>query len=448
MNRPTNSRAQPRCCFQIVPALCGSLLAFLSLAFQIKAADPDLLARSLTWAGTPTAGQNLTMTWQITNAGPGSAAGFWHDRLTLSTNSTTNGAVIRWNIDPYPNTHHNLQPGGTYVMSTTQTLPAVADGPYYLIIETDTASNPRVAESNETNNMLVVAMSIGIGELVPTALRTNNVAIAGRLLSVSWTVSNPSTNLLIGNWNDQLFLSTNSTTNGAIAVWSYNDYFTAPGGGVYSRARNISLPPIPGGNYWLILYVDAGKVVPETNELNNTRIFPLWVTNIPPAVTLLTPTNVQRKICVPATFKLSAQVDVGSYAVSRVDYYNNGMPIGQSTNGPLYRMDSTALTQGIHQITVQAVDVMGLRATSQVAQVTLTWPLLHELLAELNTNGEVVCCMGALLNSNYVMETAATLQNSNTAWQPYFTNQVTWTNLVFTTHPILPQRYFRARFWP
>lgn len=79
-------------------------------------------------------------------------------------------------------------------------------------------------------------------------------------------------------------------------------------------------------------------------------------------------------------------------------------------------------------------------------QVTLRWSGLHELHADLDTNGVLRCCSGVLLGSNYTVQTTTNLQTSNTLWTTYLiTNQMTATNLVFTNWPIEPRRYFRLR---
>ena len=148
---------------------------------------------------------------------------------------------------------------------------------------------------------------------------------------------------------------------------------------------------------------------------------------------------------------LRAQAQAGSYPISRVVYYDGMNWIGESTNRVSgYRVVSLPLPQGTHALTAQAEDLFGYRATSQVATVTLLWPELNQLHANLATNREVVCCMGAQEGSNYVVEVAAMLRNQATVWQPYLTNRVTGTNLlIFTNHlPLLPQRHFRAQREP
>ena len=150
--------------------------------------------------------------------------------------------------------------------------------------------------------------------------------------------------------------------------------------------------------------------------------------------------------CIPLSMRLRATTQTGSYPIRRVDYFDGTDPIGSSTNAVRnWVVKTTPLAHGAHMITAQAIDSFGGRATSQVVAVTLKWPGLHQMHASLATNGDVVCCMGALLGSNYVVESATVLQPSNTLWHPYLTNLMTWTNLVFTNYPVLPQRYFRAR---
>ena len=96
-----------------------------------------------------------------------------------------------------------------------------------------------------------------------------------------------------------------------------------------------------------------------------------------------------------------------------------------------YAVNSAPLGHGVHRITVQAVDTFGLRATSQVATISVVWPAYRQLAANVATNGEVVCCLGTLPGSNYVIEAASPMQDRPT-WLPAFTNRATGTVMSFT----------------
>jgi len=417
-----------------------------TLVVPVNIVFPDYQPLSVTPDRVPTAGQRFFVTAVVTNQSDGLVTSGSYDRVSLSPTPSTNEAVYRRDfqlIGPVQ-PHSAYSVAGYVFVDVPGTL---APGINYLIYETDSLGH--VPESNETNNTLVVPISVGIGELVPTSLRTNSLAIAGRPLSVSWGVSNPSTNALIGGWNDQLVLSTNMTTNGAIVVWPYYGSFNVAGGGAYSLTRTVDVPQIRAGDYFLILQVDAGGVVPESNETNNTRSLAISVTNIPPRVSLLAPTNsIERKICVPASFPLAAKVEMGSYSIRRVEFLTNGVEATLSANVP-YRAITPSLAQGVYRITAQVVDVFDLRATSpQEAVITLAWPNLLELLAELDRNRDVVCCMGANVGSNYIVEATAHFNNSTIPWQPHLTNRVFGPALVFTNRPTKPQEFYRARQEP
>ena len=168
---------------------------------------------------------------------------------------------------------------------------------------------------------------------------------------------------------------------------------------------------------------------------------------VPPIISLLDPTNETGRVsCVAVPFRLLAQVQPGSSAITNVIFYDNGTNyLGQVTHAP-YGITSTALDHGVHLITAQALDSFGLSATSaQPTKITISYPTnLHILRADIATNGDFVGCMCAYPGSNYVIETATNVQVP-APWLAYLTNQVVANVLSFTNPSAGPRRFFRAR---
>ncbi len=264
--------------------------------------------------------------------------------------------------------------------------------------------------------------------------------VAGRPAWLSWRVTNAGASALAATWTDRLSIS-NASTN---YVFPISPAFRNLTG--YGQGGNFTMPPISNGTYTLFATADFTGQIAESSEANNTVLGTVVVTNLSPAVTLTTPSNtIQWVICGPAHLKLSAQTVAGSYNIRRVEYWDGAIKIGESSNAPAFQTTSQGLTQGVHVIRATVEDVNGYTNLSpNQVQVTLTWPKLHELHGELNTNGAFVCCSGVLLGSNYVVQSTTNLLSTNTLWQTYLvTNGVTWTNLVFTNQPLNSHRYFR-----
>lgn len=288
-------------------------------------------------------------------------------------------------------------------------------------------------------------ISVGVVDLVATNLTAPDLVVGGRNFSANWTVLNQGTNSINAPWLDQLSLS-NAFTN--IVIAQFPGSHNAPAGGSYVNSINRVLPPLQDGTYSLIAEVDVNRQVAETSESNNTRSISITVSNILPSITLLVPTNTtQQTSCVPISVRLSAQATAGSYAISRVEFFTNGVLMATDTNSP-YRLRSPLIPHGIHTITAQAVDILGLRSpVSNVATVAVYWPGLHELVANLNTNRDVVCCMGALEGRTYVVEAAPEMKDQP-QWRNYRTNEAVNSLLIFTNRPVLPREFYRARLVP
>jgi hypothetical protein len=293
---------------------------------------------------------------------------------------------------------------------------------------------------------------IPVVDLVSTGLTATNPAggllTAGHNFSAGWLIQNQGSNSINGTWTDLLTLSNASTQ---VVLGNSTTLHSAPAGGSYPETFTGKLPQIPWGTYSLIAQADAGNSVAEANKANNTQIVSVTVTSVPPAITLLMPTNqIVRESCVAVPFKLLAQTQPGSYTITNVIFYdgNPNNVIGQATNAP-YSTTSLALGIGSHTIGVQALDNFGLSGVStNVATITIRYPTnLHVLRADIAMNGDFVGCMCAYSGSNYVVESTTNVQTP-TPWPPYATNLANANVLAFTNHPTAPRRFFRARLVP
>lgn len=295
--------------------------------------------------------------------------------------------------------------------------------------------------NNEAGELRI---TVGVVDLASTRLLTPNVIIGGRPFAGSLSVSNLGLNAINASWVDRLSLS-NSSLN--IVLQDLPGPHNAPAGGSYDDSFEIAPPPLLDGVYTLTAHVDLGNRVAETQEANNTISVSVTISNIRPAVLLLSPSNFyQTTTCVPIMVRLAAKANAGSYKVAKVEFFDNGILVASDATAP-YNLASAMLSHGTHAITAQAVDIIGIRSPpSEVAMVTVNWPDLHQLATSRNTNHEIVCCMGVAHDQNYLIE-AATEMSDQAVWQPYLTNRIMESNLlIFTNHaPLRPHLYFRAR---
>jgi large repetitive protein len=81
-----------------------------------------------------------------------------------------------------------------------------------------------------------------------------------------------------GSWYDRVYFSTNETweSTDTLVATDYISISLASGSN-YSPSMNFTLPSVPEGRYWLILRVDTGGAINETNESNNQLVIPIDV---------------------------------------------------------------------------------------------------------------------------------------------------------------------------
>ncbi len=134
---------------------------------------PDLVVTSFTASPVVSAGGTATYTWTITNQGAATANAVlppspppyvWGDQVWLSTSPTSIvGALGAGGIVAVS----SLAPGQSYTRSFSATVPNVAPGQYYFILQTD--SNLQIQESDETNNLFAVPVRVAASGIVGVA---------------------------------------------------------------------------------------------------------------------------------------------------------------------------------------------------------------------------------------------------------------------------------------
>ena len=149
----------------------------LAIPLQVAAAArPDLVARSLAAPTSVTAGQTVSMTTTIANAGSGVAAASTA-RLYLSTDRTVGAGDTALGPVAVP----SLAAGGTHTATVRATLPATAAvGTYMLLLRADDGGV--VAESNETNNTFAVQLVA----TAPTPTSPQPGPFTAKLIEAEW----------------------------------------------------------------------------------------------------------------------------------------------------------------------------------------------------------------------------------------------------------------------
>jgi len=140
----------------------GNNLLAAPFVFQATPADlaPVALQVPATISGPPY--PSVTVAWAVTNQGPGTALGYWHDAAWLSTNSVLDGTAQSLGsvFESGP-----VGVGGTYWSSNTWRLPMVQSGTYYLFVSADVGN--LLYEANTNNNTRVATVVFDAGDHAP-----------------------------------------------------------------------------------------------------------------------------------------------------------------------------------------------------------------------------------------------------------------------------------------
>jgi len=232
---------------------------------------PDLVVTSISNAPAVSTRQRVEVNWSVRNLAPVPAKGSWTDQIYLPTDPQWDVTDLSLGTASRSST---VASSNSYVVSLTAQMPAVPPGQYYLIVRADNGNSLR--ESNETNNDRVVSVRIDAPNLTPTALQFSRTVLRGRTIPISWTVRNPGSGNAAPNWTDQIYFSTDD-------VWDPQDQsigqFTRDAalgpGAEYSQFQSVTLPATNAGNYFLILRVDSGNALYESNEADNDLASPI-----------------------------------------------------------------------------------------------------------------------------------------------------------------------------
>ena len=129
-----------------------------SLVLSTTAGTVDLLPASVTAPTTPvTAGQNITVDWEVKNQGSEAATGNWQDSVYLSATPAITSISLLLGAVQHSG---GLAANGTYSASLTAALPAQALGDYYVLVLVD--SLYQVPDADRANNTLAAAKQLQI----------------------------------------------------------------------------------------------------------------------------------------------------------------------------------------------------------------------------------------------------------------------------------------------
>jgi subtilase family serine protease/alpha-tubulin suppressor-like RCC1 family protein len=235
---------------------------------------PDLVIDSVKTAVTAVSGQSLNISWTVRNAGAGATRERrWHDTFYYSKDAYLDSTDLYLGFSDY---HGTLVADGSYTKSQAFRLPQSAAGNAYIFAVAD-AGNQVYERGAENNNVGSIANAFLVSLSQPSDLVVGSMvlpanAVAGRSITIRYTVSNQGENPVQGSWSDSLYFSKDDQ-------WDIDDVFfseiaiseSVASGGGYSRLVTAPLSGLAVGDYHLILRSDIRNQILESDEDNNLK---------------------------------------------------------------------------------------------------------------------------------------------------------------------------------
>jgi len=228
---------------------------------------PNLTVGNVVVPAEACTGEQVAVSWRVTNAGAAPAVGNWQDCLYLSVDDQIGGDTQLLCL-ARPT---NLNAGEGYDRTGTITIPAVPAGNYWIVVKVDNGNT--LPETSETDNDAINGpIAIHRPDLVGSNLTAPSSAGTGSQINVSWRVTNGGACPAIGTWRDCVYLSADNQPGNDTQLICLDRPNTLGLAEFYDRTALLTVPGAPDGNYWIIVRVDDAGSVPETDENNNILV--------------------------------------------------------------------------------------------------------------------------------------------------------------------------------
>ena len=247
---------------------------------------PDLSIVSVTGPAQANSGQEIEISWVLTNRGNAYVAAPFREQIYLASSATGQGAVLFANID----VNGPLAPGASALRKQRITLPLNLSGPRWVLVVTD-SSNDIFEFNREDNNSLISAQPVNVilsptpNLAVPYVTSPTNAAFSGQQILVTWAVTNSG----LGStrspyWYDAIYLSTDTSFGNDTTLANIPNASYLNPGESYANSATVTLPRGINGTYYLLVRTDAGNHVFENADEgdNGTASAPFTITLTPP----------------------------------------------------------------------------------------------------------------------------------------------------------------------
>ena len=242
--------------------------------FQITV--PTLPILSIASVSAPAdvwSGQQILVSWVLTNSGSGPVEGTFYDGVFLTTDAAGSNPQ-QYGLFPFTG---QIPAHSSVLRKELINLPISLSGTFWVEVQDD--MNQQVFQFTNRPNETLVASQPTVVHLTPTPdlsiasiLAPTNVFSSGQEL-ISWVETNSGSGPTSSPyWYDAVYLSGSTNMNdpnyftylGAVGNASYLD-----SGDSYSNSLAITVPRGLNGTFYFLVQADAFNYVFETNKANN-----------------------------------------------------------------------------------------------------------------------------------------------------------------------------------
>jgi len=299
--------------------------------------SPDLTVSNILVPEKAISGQNIHLTWSITNKGENlypnqlskrrnqkvsDIAEFltlWTDSVYISQDETFNGNAKLLKTIPIQCTDQCILKENEFrSISTTITLPYPKSGDYYIYILTD-AYNSIYEYAYENNNLDRSENPIDIILPLTPDLKITNLIVpekveSGRSIKIKWDVLNQGVNSTHSTepyWLDKIFLLDVSHQSNFIPMNSFFQKGPLHSGAGYSKEEIIMIPNGMKGSYFCYIQTDYNNKVfeylsEENNDYTSSQIINIELPKLPDlkAISIETPNTLTAGDIISITYSV------------------------------------------------------------------------------------------------------------------------------------------------
>ncbi|MEA5534013.1 CARDB domain-containing protein [Crocosphaera sp. XPORK-15E] len=275
-----------------------------AVAITLTQPKDNLVVTEITAPTVALPGQIISLAWTVQNQGIDAiTASNWTDHVVYSTDDifgneddiylteSRNRNYIfgsgSYNVGPNDNYVPSLNPNETYTINRSFVgLPSEIIGNGYLLVKTDVNNNQ--VETDETDNVKAVPITITKPNLVVTDITAPTSVKNGETVAVSWTVQNQggiatNSSWFSTSWTDSIVYSTDDIFGNEDDVNLPIDFLPglysslAPNES-YTTNLNITIPNDIAGQGYLLVTTDVGNSLGETDKTDNVKAIAINVT--------------------------------------------------------------------------------------------------------------------------------------------------------------------------